>query len=168
MRIFATASFVIFLSSLAWPQQPAAQNGPAPDLTKAMYKSAKEVSAAVAASAAKQGTNANAGTRVFTLPPYNVNIEHRIAVPQGAAIHDKDAELFYIIDGTTTIVTGGKLVDPTRNGDNVAGKSIDGGTSQALAKGDFVLVPAGVPHQFTNITGTLTQMALHLPMPASK
>ena len=57
MRIFATASFVIFLSSLAWPQQPAAQNGPAPDLTKAMYKSAKEVSAAVAASAAKQGTN---------------------------------------------------------------------------------------------------------------
>ena len=30
MRIFATASFVIFLSSLAWPQQPAAQNGPAP------------------------------------------------------------------------------------------------------------------------------------------
>jgi mannose-6-phosphate isomerase-like protein (cupin superfamily) len=89
-------------------------------------------------------------------------------VPQGAAIHDKDAELFYIIDGTTTIVTGGKLVDPTRNGDNVAGKSIDGGTSQALAKGDFVLVPAGVPHQFTNITGTLTQMALHLPMPASK
>jgi quercetin dioxygenase-like cupin family protein len=59
-------------------------------------------------------------------------------------------------------------VDATRNGDNMNGKSIEGGTSQALGKGDFVLVPAGVPHQFTNIQGTLTQMALHLPMPASK
>jgi hypothetical protein len=93
------------------------------------------VSAAVAASAAKQGTNANAGTRVFQLPPYNVNIEHRIAVAQGAAIHDKDAELFYVIDGAATIVTGGKLVNATRNGDNMNGKSIEGGTSQALGKG---------------------------------
>jgi mannose-6-phosphate isomerase-like protein (cupin superfamily) len=168
MRIFATVSFVIFLSSLAWPQQPAVQNAPAPDLTKAMYMSAKDVSAAVAASAAKQGTNANAGTRVFQLPPYNVNIEHRIAVAQGAAIHDKDAELFYVIDGAATIVTGGKLVDATRNGDNMNGKSIEGGTSQALGKGDFVLVPAGVPHWFSNVQGSLTQMALHLPMPASK
>ena len=170
MRIFATASFVIFLSSLAWPQQPAAQNGPAPDLTKAMYKSAKEVSAAVAASAAKQGTNANAGTRVFTLPPYNVNIEHRIAVPQGAAIHDKDAELFYIIDGTTTIVTGGKLANSNRtNADNLTGSGIEGGTPRKIGKGDFVLVPEGVPHWFSAIDGELTLMSLHLPRtPAAK
>jgi mannose-6-phosphate isomerase-like protein (cupin superfamily) len=168
MRIFATISFVVLLSALAWPQQPIAQGKPAPDLTKGMYMSAKDVTAAVAAAAAKQGTNPNGPTRVFQLAPFNVNIEHRIAVPQGAAIHDKDAELFYIMDGTATVVTGGKLVDATRNGDNMAGKSIEGGTSQAIGKGDFVLVPAGVPHQFTNIQGTLTQMALHLPMPASK
>ncbi len=35
-------------------------------------------------------------------------------------------------------------------------------------KGDFVLVPAGVPHWFSNVQGTLTQMALHLPMPAKQ
>lgn len=166
MRTFAIASFVIFLSGLAWPQQPAAQNAPAPDLTKGMYKSARDVDAAVAATAAKQGSSPNGVTRVFQLPPYNVNIEHRLAVTQGAAIHDKDAELFYILDGSATLVTGGKLVDATRNGDNVNGKSIEGGTSQPLAKGDFALVPAGVPHWFTNVKGTLTQMALHLPMPA--
>ena len=164
MRIFATASFVIFLSSLAWPQQPAAQNAPPPDLTKGMYKSAKDVSAAVAASAAKQGTDANAGTRVLTLAPYNVNIEHRIAVPQGAAIHDKDAELFYMMDGSATLVTGGKLVDGVQTGDNWRGKAIDGGTPQKMSKGDFMMVPPGVPHWFTNIQGMITEMSIHLPM----
>ena len=166
MRTFAIASFVIFLSGLAWPQQPAAQNAPAPDLTKGMYKSAKEVAAAVAAAAAKQGSSPNGVTRVFQLPPFNVNIEHRNPVAQGAAIHDKDAELFYILEGAATLVTGGKLMDATRNGDNMNGKSIEGGVSQPLAKGDFALVPAGVPHQFTNVQGNLTQIALHLPMPA--
>ena len=165
MRVVFTAGCLVLLSGFViGAQQPAAPSGPPPDLTKAMYMSAAELSKAVAASAGKQGTNANAGTRVFQLAPYNVNIEHRIAVPQGAAIHDKDAELFYVMDGAATIVTGGKLVEPTRNGDNVNGKGIEGGTSQVIGKGDFILVPAGVPHWFSNIQGTLTQMALHLPM----
>lgn len=166
MRVLVTASAIILFSSFAWAQQPGAPSGPPPDLTKGMYMSAADVNAAVAAAAAKQGTNANAGTRVFQLAPFNVNIEHRIAVPQSAAIHDKDAELFYVIDGAATIVTGGKLVDATRSGDNVSGKSIEGGTAQVMGKGDFVLVPAGVPHWFGNVQGSLTQMALHLPMPA--
>ena len=168
MRTWLLPGCILLSSSLAWAQQPAAQSAPAPDLTKGMYMSAADVNKAVASAAAKQGTNPNAGTRVFQLAPFTVNIEHRIAVPQGAAIHDKDAELFYVIDGAATIVTGGKLVDPTRNGDNVNGKSIEGGTAQVIGKGDFVLVPAGVPHWFSTVQGSLTQMALHLPMPASK
>ena len=168
MRVLVIASCILLLSSLGWAQQPAAQSGPPPDLTKGMYMSAGDVSKAVAAGAAKQGTSPNASTRVFQLAPFNVNIEHRIEVPQSASIHDKDAELFYIIDGTATIVTGGKLVDPVRTGDNVSGKSIEGGTAQVIGKGDFVLVPAGVAHWFSNVQGSLTQMALHLPMPASK
>jgi mannose-6-phosphate isomerase-like protein (cupin superfamily) len=168
MRILVVAVAIVVSASLARAQQPAAGSEPAPDLSKGMYMSAAEVNKAVAASAAKQGTSANAVTRVFRLAPYNVNIEHRIAVPQGAAIHDKDAELFYIIDGAATIVTGGTLVEPTRNGDNVNGKSIQGGTPQVLAKGDFVLVPAGVAHWFSSVQGSITQMSVHLPMPAAK
>ena len=101
-------------------------------------------------------------------PPYTVNIEHRIAVPQAAAVHDKDAELFYILDGSATLVTGGTLVDATRNGNNLNGKSLEGGTSQALTKGDFVIVPQGVPHWFNSVQGSITQISLHLPMPTSK
>jgi mannose-6-phosphate isomerase-like protein (cupin superfamily) len=167
MRVLVTAGWVLLSSTLAWAQQPAPQS-PAPDPTKAMYMSAADVNKAVAASAAKQGTTANAPTRVFQLAPYTVTIEHRIGVPQNASIHDKEAELFYVIDGAATIVTGGKLVEPTRTGDNVTGTSIEGGTSQVLGKGDFLLVPPGVAHWFSSVQGSVTPMSLHLPMPAAK
>ena len=119
------------------------------------YMSAADVAAALA----KPGN-----VRVFNLAPYNVGIEHRLPGPQAAAVHDHDAELFYVIDGGATIVTGGKLVNPTRpNPNNQSGTAIEGGVAQALGKGDFVLVPEGVPHWFSEIKGSLTQIALHLP-----
>ena len=67
------------------------------------------------------------------------------------------------------IVTGGKLVNPTRNGDNQSGPSIDGGVSRKLSKGDFALVQEGVPHWFSAVDGQITLMSLHLPRtPAAK
>jgi quercetin dioxygenase-like cupin family protein len=36
---------------------------------------------------------------------------------------------------------------------------------QALAKGDFVIVPENTPHWFSKINGTLVLMSLHLPRP---
>ena len=131
----------------------------APDLTKGMYVSATDVAAAVA----KLGKNPLESAPIFKIGQYNVNVEHRLAAPaQTASVHDKDAELFYIIDGGATLVTGGKLVEGVKTGDNWRGKSIEGGTAQKMSKGDFMMVPAGVPHWFTNIQGTVTEMSIHL------
>ena len=155
----------VLLALLAfYPGTAAAQTTPAPDLTKGAYMSAADAAAAVAATAAKQGTSPNGITRVLQLAPYTVSIEHRIPVAQSAAIHDKDAELFYIVDGSATLVTGGALVNPMRNGDNVSGTGITGGTPQKMSKGDFMLIPQGVAHWITDIQGSFTPMTLHLPM----
>ena len=159
MRLFIGACVVTLLSASAVAQQPAAQAPP--DLTKATYVSAADLAAMVA----KQPADRN-GTisRLLQFPPYAVNIEHRVAVAQTASVHETEAELFYVIDGGATLVTGGKLIEPTRNGANLSStKGVEGGVSQKLAKGDFVMVPAGVPHWFTDIQGSITQMALHLP-----
>lgn len=158
MRVFTVPCAVLFLTSALVAQQPAA-----PDPTKAQYVSAADLAAQVG----KQPADRNGTiTRLLQAPPYSVNIEHRVAVPQNASVHDTDAELFYIIDGAATIVTGGKLIEPTRTGANMSStKGIEGGTSQKLGKGDFVMVPAGVAHWFTDIQGSITQMALHLPIP---
>jgi mannose-6-phosphate isomerase-like protein (cupin superfamily) len=82
---------------------------------------------------------------------------------QGASLHEAQAELFYVIDGTATMLTGGKMVDPARNGTNLSAKAIDGGLRQVLNKGDVFIVPSGVPHQFVDLTGPVQVMAIYLP-----
>ena len=79
-------------------------------------------------------------------------------------MHEKEAELFYVIDGTGTLVTGGKLKDEKRtNPTNLSGTGIDGGQSRVVAKGDFIIVPENTPHQYVDIKGELILMSLHVP-----
>ena len=100
---------------------------------------------------------------MLQLGTYNVNMEHRV-MGQAAAVHEKEAELFYVIDGAGTIVTGGKLVEEKRTNDaNLSGTSIQGGVSKRISKGDWIMVPEGVPHQIPTVEGALTVMSLHLP-----
>ena len=67
-------------------------------------------------------------------------------------IHEKDTDVFYIIDGTATFVTGGKANEitekPNSPGEFTA-KDITGGDVRHLAKGDVIVIPNGVPHLFT-------------------
>src|SRR5689334_7258193 len=83
-----------------------------------------------AAIVARQPKDKNGNQTFLQLAPYNVNMEHRVNVPQNASIHDKEAELFYVVGGGGTIVTGGTLTNPTKNGDNSTGSGIQGGTSK--------------------------------------
>jgi mannose-6-phosphate isomerase-like protein (cupin superfamily) len=165
MRItILTLTLVALVSLTIWAQQPPAQNAaPAP------LQGGQVTAAELAAIVAKQPKDRNGNQTFLQLAPYNVSMEHRVNIAQNAAIHDKEAELFYVIDGSGTIVTGGRLTNPTRNGDNSTGSGVEGGTSKRLAKGDFVLVPEGVPHWFSKIDSELTLMSLHLPRtPAAK
>jgi mannose-6-phosphate isomerase-like protein (cupin superfamily) len=102
---------------------------------------------------------------LLQLAPYTANLEYRGAVGP-AAVHEKEAELFYVIDGSGTLVTGGKLAGETRtNAENLSGTAIDGGETQNVAKGDFFVVPENTPHWFSKINGTLVLMSLHVPRP---
>jgi mannose-6-phosphate isomerase-like protein (cupin superfamily) len=164
--MMTTAVLLALVSSVAWAQQaagPAPANPPMPpnDPARAHYVSAAEVAAGVK----KLGNErADIAHHIFHIPPYQVNAAHRAPIGQVANQHDTQAELFMVLDGTATMVTGGKIVEPARNGANVTGKSIEGGTKQKLAKGDFLLVPAGVPHWFTDIAPAgVSLMQLYLP-----
>src|SRR5262249_19765576 len=78
---------------------------------------------------------------ILSLAPYRAQIEYRPGTSP-ATVHEKDAEMMYVLEGAGSIVTGGKLVDEKRtNANNLAGTSIEGGTPQAVVKGDFVLIP---------------------------
>jgi mannose-6-phosphate isomerase-like protein (cupin superfamily) len=143
-----------------------AQQAPPPPKT---FTSAADVAAMIAkAKTDRKQDQANFIQQILRLAPYNtVNLEYRAAVGP-AAVHEKEAELFFVIDGSGTLVTGGKLAGETRNGDNLSGTAIDGGDSKPVAKGDFFIVPEGIPHWFSKINGTLVLMSFHVAKPPPK
>jgi len=100
---------------------------------------------------------------LLQLAPYKASIEYRPAVGP-AASHEKEAEIFYVIEGSGTLTKGGKLVNEKRtNPENLTGTGIEGGKSLAVAQGDFLIVPQNTPHQFSEIRTPLVLMSLHIP-----
>jgi len=73
--------------------------------------------------------------------------------PGMAEVHIKDADIVYVLDGTATLVTGGTAVDLKNAApDEFRGIAINNGDTRQLSKGDVVIIPAGVPYQFKEVT----------------
>jgi mannose-6-phosphate isomerase-like protein (cupin superfamily) len=84
---------------------------------------------------------------------YKVHASRRDA-PGQAEVHEADTDIFYVLEGTATIVTGGEVVDAKETAaDERRGASITGGATRTLSKGDVFIVSHGVPHQFTAVQG---------------
>jgi len=157
----ATLAAALALTAVAVTAQ---QKG-APPQPK-LFTSAAEVQDLIAKSKSTRKENqAIVAQRILSLAPYNVNLEYRASVGP-ASVHEKEAEMFYVIDGSGTMVTGGKLSEETRtNAENLSGTGITGGDSRTIAKGDFIIVPEGTPHWFSQINGVLVLMSMHVPRP---
>lgn len=86
---------------------------------------------------------------------YMVHASHRDQAGM-AEIHEQDADIIYVLEGSATFVTGGTVVEPkpTAPGE-IRGKEISGGDTRQIAKGDVIIVPAGTPHWFKEVPGPL-------------
>jgi mannose-6-phosphate isomerase-like protein (cupin superfamily) len=73
--------------------------------------------------------------------------------PGQVELHEKTTDILYIVDGEATYVTGGKMIGgkQTQPGEWL-GTDIEGGTEHHLKKGDVIIVPAGTPHWFKQVT----------------
>jgi mannose-6-phosphate isomerase-like protein (cupin superfamily) len=164
MRIITALGLFALLTLTTAAQRGGGQNQPPPSITETKIVSASDVASLVAGTPKDR----NGGGSLIRLAPYSVNMEHRL-MGQAASVHETEAELFYVIDGSGTLVTGGKLVEEKRtNAENLTGSRIEGGVSKKVSKGDWILVPAGVPHQYPAVEGSgLTLMSLHLPKKVS-
>lgn len=164
MRAVIIGLALVFTSHSAFAQQAATQPSlSAPPTARTMVSSADVATLIAKAKADRKEGQALLAQSMIQLAPYNVSLEYRAAVAN-AAVHEKEAELFYVIDGSATIVTGGTLKEEKRtNADNLSGTGIEGGTSRHVAKGDFIMVPENTPHWFSAVDGTVVLMSLHLP-----
>ena len=94
------------------------------------------------------------GDKVATLPAD--------ATP-GAIAHDQTTETYIIVSGSGTLVTGGKIVNGNRsapdsevtrvlNGPSCSGPTVGTVVKKVVKTGDIIVIPAGVPHGWTDIT----------------
>lgn len=148
------------------PQAPAAQAGAA--MMKTFTSSAEVQSLLVKAKGEWKEGQVMVAEHILTLAPYTVNLEYR-PVEGAVAVHEKEAEMVYVIDGTGTMTTGGTVVGEKRtNAANLSGTAINGGNAQAINKGDFTIIPENTPHQFKPSGGPLVLMTFHVARPVSE
>lgn len=91
------------------------------------------------------------GTRFATGPDF-IAMGSKRTGPGQVEVHQKETDTFYVLDGEATFVTGGKMIGGKVTGPNqLRGTSIEGGETHHLKKGDFISVPAGMPHWFKEV-----------------
>jgi uncharacterized protein GlcG (DUF336 family)/mannose-6-phosphate isomerase-like protein (cupin superfamily) len=74
--------------------------------------------------------------------------------PGVVEVHQKDADIMYVLKGSATILTGGKLLDgKTVAPDEIRGSQLDGGEARNLVPGDVLIIPRGEPHWFKEVKG---------------
>lgn len=65
-----------------------------------------------------------------------------------AELHEHEADIYFVISGEATLVSGGKMVNPqTQKAGEIRAASIKGGERQHLGTGDVIHISAGIPHQ---------------------
>jgi mannose-6-phosphate isomerase-like protein (cupin superfamily) len=99
---------------------------------------------------------------------WRVHVAERDA-PGTAEMHEGDTDVWYVLAGSATLVTGGTLVDGTVTapGEHRA-PGIRGGTELAIAAGDLVSIRPGVPHWVKAVDGRLRYLTVKVHAPAAR
>jgi len=107
----------------------------------------------------------------------DVGVVHRgkldAPASDSVAEHHQVSEVYHIIDGSGTLVTGPDIVGAKpRPADNEAvrmlngpgsnGSSIRNGATQQLKAGDVIVIPAGTGHWFTKIDDHITYLMIRV------
>ena len=166
----------LFAFSAAAPRVSTSQQMAAPaNSLPATYVSAADIQANLNG-APNSAVNPQPNIRVVDVGGYNVavGVIHRPETPPGvAAVHFKVSEIYHVTDGAATLVTGGAMVNAkTRppdalsvrleDGPGESGSAIEGGVSRQIRAGDVVVIPAGVPHWFSKIEGSITYIVVRV------
>ena len=98
---------------------------------------------------------------------YKVMTAHRTE-SGNVEVHRSYTDVFYIVQGGTDIVLGGKVIgEKDTNPDEPRGDSIEGGETRHLNTGDAIVIPAGIPHWMKNVQGELRYFVVKVRKPGA-
>ncbi len=166
MRITCLLLAVVLAPALAAQQPPpAAPSGPAtPSVAAAPVIAADTIEAARKQSVAEgtvdrliQGVEIPGGKSALAML-------YRTKPETNALIHQQVTEIYQIMEGSGTLITGGRLAAtrPTDLARVWAGPSLsgthEGGEARRVGPKDVIVVPAGTPHRFSQLDGPITYL----------
>ena len=124
---------------------PAVKHVPAAEVTKAIREAPAGLIAAVP---------------LATAPEYRV-LGIRRGASGEAELHEKEIDVWYVLEGGGTLMTGGTLSDPkTTAPGEVRGSGIKGGETRAVGKGDVVTIAAGIPHWMSKLDAPMQYLVV--------
>ncbi|HWZ51557.1 MAG TPA: hypothetical protein VNW54_08835 [Granulicella sp.] len=115
--------------------------------------------------ASESASSGNVSVTLDKYPTHFTMLSTRVK-SGGAELHKRFADIFVVLDGEATEVTGGTIIDPTGTGDEVRGTRVEGGTAQLLRKGDVITIAPNTPHQTVLAPGkTFTYFVVKVAAP---
>jgi hypothetical protein len=102
----------------------------------------------------------------------------RRTTPGKAELHRVAVDIWYVVNGSGTLVTSGTLTGKIENAprevnwdtssdgaSELRGTGILGGEERQVAKGNFVVIPAETPHWLRKIEGEIIYLVIKVPPP---
>ncbi len=156
-----------------------AQGDPQPTCTMcpATYIPNEEIQAYVKKAQAERLTDQQVRDVEIGKAHIGIGLVHRgklaAPAPESVAEHDLVSEVYHVIDGSATLMTGPDLVGKKRrpadletvrlfNGPGNNSSSIRNGVSHELKAGDVIVIPAGTGHWFTKIDDHITYLMVRI------
>ena len=150
---------------------------PSCDMCPSTYVPAEELHAY--AEVARETGRVDQQVRSLNIGKANVQIalahRGRLDAPRSGSVaeHDLVTEVYYVVSGSGTTLTGPDLVEKRRRpADNRAVQFLNGpghnaaavrnGVTHDLKAGDVFVIPAGTGHQFTKIDGHITYLMVRI------
>lgn len=168
MASWVVASLVLSSQTLTFSQSPAPP-------TSSTYVSKADIEA-VLRHVGSEGAGTDRQIKVVDLGKYNVGVGvlHRGPTRPGAAPtgigHSQVTEVYYVISGSGTFISGGKVVNRREQaadseivriavGPSFTG-TFEGGETRVISAGDVVVIPPGVMHGFTEVKEHITYLSM--------
>jgi len=155
---------VLLVAAIAWSAISAQQRKPTCNRCAATYLSATELQAYLKRVPPATGVS-DQQIRAVDVGKSNVDVgvvyRGKLTGNSPVAEHDQVSEVYYILDGSATLVTGPDIEGMTPrpsddwtaklNGPGANGTAVRNGVSHSLKAGDMMIIPAGTGHWFTKI-----------------
>ena len=173
---------MMILIALLWgftqaqtPASPAIPQATPPPTPPATFVAAADIESTMRQSIANNTLDKRVAMAAGARGTVRVGIVHRTTQEPRALMHEELTEIYQIIEGSGTLLTGGPMTDcrPVADPPNLGPTksyycTLVSGVSQKVMPKDVIIVPAGTAHKFSQLDGPISYVIYRFEAPQAR